>query len=268
MNTTPTVGRDILLRDLERIGIRPGMDLLVHSSLSAIGYVPGGADTVIGALLEQVDAERGTVLVPTLTGTIRDGPDHPPNFDQARSVCWTGIIPETFRRRPDALRSLHPTHSAAAIGRRAEFYTAGHENCFTPCGEGSPYLKLSEEGGSILLLGVTLQSNTMFHAIEELRKLEYHLQREPTVCRMVAGTGEIVRREMMLHDWGTTRNFQALHQELLDSGIMQTGRVGLAESFLIDARRLVEYTLAKLQQDRAALIVTNRENSEGERNNQ
>ena len=38
--------RRALVDDLIAAGVRPGVPLLVHSSLSAIGRVPGGADTV------------------------------------------------------------------------------------------------------------------------------------------------------------------------------------------------------------------------------
>ena len=40
--------RRALVDDLIAAGVRPGVPLLVHSSLSAIGRVPGGADTVRG----------------------------------------------------------------------------------------------------------------------------------------------------------------------------------------------------------------------------
>lgn len=236
--------------------MKSGMDVLVHSSLSSIGYVEGGAESVIDALLEICGTDRGTVIVPTLTGTAQDGPECPPQFDQARSPCWTGIIPETFRKRPEALRSIHPTHSVAAIGNKAAYYTADHENCLTPCGEGSPYLKLAEQGGSILLLGVSLESNTTLHAVEELCRSPYHLQPAATRCVMVTNRGESIVRDFMLHQWGTVRNFNVLHDELLSNGIMMAGKIGQANSLLIDSGKLIAYATAKLALFPDALIAT------------
>lgn len=123
-----------LIDDLQRLGVSPGSEIVVHSSLSSIGYVVGGAETVIVALLEAVDIKRGTVVVPTLTGTVENGPLNPPYFHVKESKCWTGIIPETFRLRQEAYRSLNPTHSVAAIGANAIDLTTGHEDCWTTCG--------------------------------------------------------------------------------------------------------------------------------------
>src|SRR3712207_680593 len=108
----PLVTRDVLSADLRRLGLGLGAGLLVHSSLSRLGRVEGGADTAIDALLDAV-APGGTVLFPTLTGGERDGPDAPPSIDVRSTPCWTGRIPETARCRLAARRSLHPTHSVA-----------------------------------------------------------------------------------------------------------------------------------------------------------
>ena len=62
---------------------------------------------MIDALLEAV-GPGGTVLVPTLTGNETLSPAHPPVFDPTRTPCWTGAIPEAFRKRPAAVRSQHP----------------------------------------------------------------------------------------------------------------------------------------------------------------
>jgi len=87
--------------------------VLVHSSLSSLGCVEGGADAVIDALLD-VLGPGGTLVVPTLTGTESLSAENPPRYDPDATPCWTGRVPETLRRRPGAMRSLHPTHSVAA----------------------------------------------------------------------------------------------------------------------------------------------------------
>lgn len=238
-----------LIDELQRLGISTGTEMIVHSSLSAIGYVVGGAETVIDALLETVDIHHGTVIVPTLTGTVEDGPSHPPHFFVKDSKCWTGIIPETFRLRPEAHRSLNPTHSVAAIGANAISLTAGHEDCWTTCGYGSPYYRVCRRGGKILLLGVTLDSNTTFHTVEEVVGTEYHLQPNPVICTMVDEFGKKLRRATMLHDWGTPRKFSEMEDVLLSEGIMVAGMIGEAKSYLIDAGLMLDFTCSKLRKN-------------------
>ena len=113
-----SVSRSDITSGLKQVGLACGSKVLVHSSLSSFGYVEGGADTVIDALVETVGS-GGTVLVPTLTGNETLSAANPPEFDPQHTRCWTGLVPETFRKRPNAVRSIHPTHSVSAIGADA-----------------------------------------------------------------------------------------------------------------------------------------------------
>lgn len=243
--------RETIVRDLRDLGVGEGDVVLVHSSLSSIGYVPGGAETVVDVLLEAVGQE-GTVLVPTITGQIFNSPENPPKFSLDQPT-WTGIIPETFRKRKEALRSRHPTHSVAAIGSKAKPITEGHENSPSPCGEGTPYVKASRMGGKILFIGATLESNTTFHSVEELARLYYHLQPEPTVCMMNLD-GKQIERRMYLHAYGTPRAFGEKEIDLIDAGMAKTGYVGRARSLLVDAEGMIEYALRRLKKDRLYLV--------------
>jgi len=249
-----TVTKDDITRALRHIGVASGDVLLVHSSLSALGYVEGGANAVIDALLEAVGT-NGTVMVPTITGRPEHGPDCPPEFDVRHSASWTGIVPETFRRRPDALRSLHPTHSVAAIGPKAAFLVANHERSSTPCGRDTPYGRLVSLGGKVLLLGVDHNRSTLFHHVEEEASLAYHLQVQPVVARVTGVDG--VQEEtppIYLHDWSTPRDFNRLEPALINGGAELVGTVGKAPTRLIDAARMVEIALAALAKDPSALL--------------
>ncbi|MEM2940604.1 MAG: AAC(3) family N-acetyltransferase [Thermoproteota archaeon] len=240
-----------MIQGLVKLGVEKGDTLLVHSSLSSIGYVPGGAETMIDALLESV-GEEGTVVVPTITGKIFDSPEYPPSFSKNKP-CWTGIVPETFRKRSDACRSRHPTHSVAAIGKDARKITEGHENAETPCGNGTPYLKVPEFNGKILFIGATLKTNTTFHSVEELAKLYYHIQPEPSVCK-IDMDGEEIERKYFLHAYGTPRAFDEKEREFVEHGIVRIGYVGRARSIVVDARKMIEFTLEKIEEDRLYLV--------------
>jgi len=246
--------REEIVRDLTKTGIERRDVVLVHSSLSSVGYVPGGAETLIDALLESV-GEEGTIVVPTITGQIFDSPDTPPSFSENKP-CWTGVVPEAFRKRKEAYRSKHPTHSVAAIGKMARKITEGHEEAETPCGEGTPYLKIPELGGKILFIGASLESNTSFHCVEELARLYYHLQPEPSRCR-IEMDGDVVEKRCFLHAYGTPRAFDEKEEELVEQGIARIGYIGRARSILIDAKKMVEFTLERIEEDRLYLVKKN-----------
>jgi aminoglycoside 3-N-acetyltransferase len=220
--------------------------VLVHSSLSSFGHVDGGADAVIDALLESVGSS-GTVLVPTLTATAQHSAQDPPVFNASNTPCWTGRIPETFRQRPDAVRSLHPTHSVAAIGAEAVELTKDHAYSITPCDELSPYGKLAQdENGYVLLLGVGHKSNTTFHHVEELAGVDYHMQRDVAKATIIA-SGEEVRRSYLLHQWGTPREFEIMEPLFIERGIQRIAQIGDARVSLVQSRGMVQATLRCLR---------------------
>lgn len=136
--------------------------LLVHSSLKSFGYVEGGAETVIKALLE-ICGEKGTLVMPTLSfSTVKE--DNP-LFDVAATPSDTGYITEVFRKMPGVKRSMHIFSSAAAYGHDAEYITQWHYD--TPAGPGTPYWKIIELKGYVLFIGAKFSSNTLFHSAEE-----------------------------------------------------------------------------------------------------
>ena len=250
-NETTVTRRDIV-RGVRQLGLEAGASVLVHSSLSSLGYVEGGADTLIDALLEAV-SPNGTVLVPTLTGSEALNAENPPFYDPSETPCWTGRIPETLRQRPDAVRSLHPTHSVAAIGARAQALTQDHEFSITPCGPDSPYGRLARTGGHILLLGVTHSVNTTMHHVEEIVGVPYHMQ--PGLVAARIKTGEHVRTiHTMLHRYGPQRCFERMEPVFRERGIQRDGRIGQAQVRLIDTRRMVEITRQALLQDPTILL--------------
>ncbi|MCS6829854.1 MAG: AAC(3) family N-acetyltransferase [Armatimonadota bacterium] len=244
------IDKGSIVQHLRRLGVTKGKDVLVHSSLSSIGWVEGGADTVIEALLAAV-SPAGTILMPALNGSPQDSPQNPPRMDVNSTTCpeWIGVIPETFRRRAGVRRSLHPTHSVTALGARAEFYTEGHERCQTPCGEGSPYVKLMENRGYILLLGCNQQSNTSLHALEELAQVPYHLQNEWTEGVVIDAEGREIVVRNRLHLWRWERDFTKADEPLRHAGAMHEEMVGNAYCRLIDACAMRQVLLPILNTD-------------------
>lgn len=170
-----------LATDLRETGIRAGDTVLVHSSLTSLGWVCGGAPTVIDALQEVV-TDAGTLVMPTHTTQYSDPADwsNPPVPDKwveqihesmppfrpaVTPTRGMGAIPECFRNYPDVIRSDHPEVSFAAWGAKAEVIVTDHRLDYS-LGEHSPLAHVYEQDGDILLLGVGHDSNTSLHLAE------------------------------------------------------------------------------------------------------
>jgi len=246
--------REDIIAGLRAIGLPAGTKALVHSSLSSFGQVTGGAETVVEAMLQAVGPE-GTVVVPTFTGSEALSPANPPYFDVRSTPSWTGRIPETFRLRPDARRSLDPTHSVAAIGRERDALLRDHELSPTPCGVETPFGRLAaSDDGYVVFLGVGLQCNTTFHHLEEVAGLPYHLQSDPTLATVVDYDGRSRQVRVWLHAYGTRRNFNRPEPYFLAKGIERVGRIGNCTVRLLRAKPMAEYVLKRLRTDPAYLV--------------
>jgi aminoglycoside 3-N-acetyltransferase len=183
-DTYPLLTTRTLIADFERIGLRAGQTVLMHSSMKAVGgFVVGGAQAVVDAVLHVLTAD-GTLVMPTFSGdntdpgiwkypavpeswweTIRaEWPPYRPGLARTRQM---GIIADYFRTYPGVLRSSHPACSFAAWGKNANGIIADHplDNYF---GANSPLDHVYELDGYVLLLGVGHWNNTSLHRAEYL----------------------------------------------------------------------------------------------------
>jgi aminoglycoside 3-N-acetyltransferase len=246
----PWLHRAQALSDLRNLGVRKEGVLLVHSSLSALGYVPGGPLEVIKVLLEAVGRE-GTLVLPTHTWQwMNEGCRV---FDVMQTPSCVGMITEVFRNLPGVVRSMHPTHSVAAFGPRARELMAGHELAATPCGPGSPYEKILD-GGQILFLGVGLESNTAFHSIEGMCQVDYLLQQEPQTFAIIDSAGNSRDFSVRRHANGIARRFPAMQSLLESRGALRRGHVGPAPSMLLEGSIFRDVMIQRLRDDPACLL--------------
>lgn len=250
MRAEPTVTRDDICRGLHALGICGGDTVLVHSSLSRFGHVDGGADAVIDGLLAAV-GEGGTLVMPTLThGRVNA---LSPVFDVRRTPCSVGLIPETFRQRPGVRRSLHPTHSCAAAGPRADELLAGHETQVTPCGSRSPYQRLMAIGASIVLLGVDLNVNTSFHALEEMACVPWLFDRFEAL-QTIDAEGRRIDVPSRRHSDGMPRDFPKVEPVLGTEGALRRGAIGAATVRVVDAAAMERVLVPLLAEDPFLLL--------------
>jgi len=170
--------KEDIVRQLQEVGLERGDAVMVHTSLKRMGYVCGGAQTVIEALMEVV-GDAGTILMPTQSWKNLDPEegvhwevgetdwqkirDNWPAYDKALTPTNTmGAVAEMFRQFPGSLRSDHPARSVCAWGKHAAYLTENHDlsNIF---GNGSPIGRLYELDGKVLLLGTSYDKNTSLH---------------------------------------------------------------------------------------------------------
>ena len=252
-----------LASDLAALGVAEGMTLMVHSSLSALGYVAGGAQSVVEALRRAVGPD-GTVMMPTHSADLSDPADwmHPPipepwwdtvrdsmpAYDAATTpIRGMGAIVECFRGTVDAIRSAHPTVSACAVGPRAAELTADH-TFERGLGEGSPQGHLYELDGHVLLLGVTHANNTSLH-LSEHRAAPAHAPRSVVGSPMlVEGRRQWVSAELLAED---ETDFARIGEDFANSGLQVTGPVALGTAHLMRCRDIVDHGVAWMQRHRS-----------------
>jgi aminoglycoside 3-N-acetyltransferase len=215
------------------IGLRSGDAVVVHASLRAVGL---DADEVLDALLEAVGPE-GLVVMPAFT---YDNESYAPDLP-----VRTGTLAETFRRRPDARRSAHPTYSVAAVGAGASELLEGHERVGAT-GLDSPLARLAARGGHVLLLGVGHTSNTTVHVGEFAADVPYlNIPFDPGWPTHGADRFP-----------GCSRAFGAIERPLRERGAIRDGRVGRAVAQLVPGAAVIEATVELLRADPAALLCT------------
>lgn len=244
------VTKSDIVRGLRELGVREGDILMVHSALSSVGRVEGGADTVIDALIEAV-GPGGTIAMPTLYLPAIIGTDI---FDVNESPSQMGTITEVFRKRPGVVRSVHPTHPTAAYGVRAQDLIRDHILAPTACGEGTPFGRLAQWGGKVLLMGVDQDRNTLLHTAEDYANCLF-LSRLTSRYRDPE-TGEV--REVTFDKFpGPHRNFIGLDRLFREAEVMTVGKIGSAVCRLMYAAGAVRVAVEAIKNDPAAVLCDN-----------
>ena len=237
-----------LTEDLRAIGVQAGDILLVHSSLKSMGHVEGGAETVIAAL-RAVLGEEGTLLFPTLSYAT-SCVDH--CFSNLETPSCVGLITETFRKMVGVRRANHPTHSVAAIGKYRDALVSEAELDDTPVGAHSPFMKLADYKGKILLLGCPFARNTFMHGVEEVADAPYTLG-DYEDFTLVDENGRKYKKSYRRHFFhrpeGELIQRYDRAPEVLSESEFSLGKIHGAASLLLDAAALREKAAAKMKED-------------------
>jgi aminoglycoside 3-N-acetyltransferase len=260
------VTRSELVKSLRQLGVREGGVLMVHTRMSALGWVVGGEDAVVLALLDALGPD-GTLAA---YAGWDENPYHLeawpedwrrayetelPPYDPAISVAdhLNGRVPERIRTWPGAARGEHPEANLVAIGRLAEWLVSPHR--FNDAyGYDTPLARLVEAGGQVLMLGAPLETITVLHHAEALAEVPN--KRRVTYRMPVLREGKSIW--VTLEDIDTSSRgafdyeqvvpagmdaFELIAREALVAGIGMPGQVGDADSHLFDASELVSFAV-------------------------
>jgi aminoglycoside 3-N-acetyltransferase len=260
----PPITKSRLVKDLRKLGVAAGQTVMLHASVRSVGWIVGGPDIIIQALLDVLET-KGTLM---MLVSWEDSPynlvkwpkdwqqaflEECPPFDPATSRAYRkwSILTEYLRTWPGAFRSNNPDASFAAAGALARWITENHPLQYG-FGLGSPLAKLCEAKGKVLLLGAPLNTITILHYAENLAKVPNKKTvryKMPLLCH-----GRRVWVEIEEFDTcgnilpGAEEYFEAIPHEYLASGRGCSGKVGEAQSYLVDAADMTEFTVQWLEQ--------------------
>jgi aminoglycoside N3'-acetyltransferase len=195
-----------LLADLRNMPLEKGGVVHVQSSLKAIGYVKGGADTVVEVWINRVVEEAGgTLSMPafSVAGTMLATLTSNKVFDVRVTPTTVGRIPESFRKWPGVKRSVHPTHSVCALGSRAEFLVCEHHLDRLAFGSHSPLKRLVDLDAQLVGIGRTSRWLTSYHVFEETTKefpFSVHLGDAPFLGKCIDWSGNLIEVPVMVQD--------------------------------------------------------------------
>ena len=249
----PALTREAIAAALRRLGLKAGDIVMVHSSLSSLGYVQGGADAVVDAFLDVLEAQ-GTLVVPTFTFSNNRKPD--PVFDPASDPSEMGRISETVRTRPGVRRSRHLIHSVSALGKSAREITGNHgPSAFAADG---PFWKLYELEARVLILGVPYLRSTFFHVVEQLVVVPYRewVDREARVRERDGAERPLPTRIFRPKSGFAGNDFNKFGSMLAERGLSRVGGVGNAVAAMFPAKAALEVAVEEYRRDPSLFVTT------------
>ena len=253
--------KEQLINQLMGMGIVQNDVLLVHSSLSKMGYVNGGAHTVVDAILEVI-GDNGHLLMPNSPNASyqADYIKELKVFDVDQHKSKLGAISEVHRTHPKSVRSWHPTEPVSCIGPNAKDFVAHHHLDLTPYGEKSPFYKVTANKGKILMIGVTLAiAGTNLHVLEDAVqnfKFPVYLDEIFEVEILTPSNGRVsMKTKVHNPEWSKKRKCDDLIPLFEAEGALTFEQFGNAKCLLLDAHKMLE-VMIRLYENQGVTMYT------------
>jgi len=237
------ISKERIISDLRQIGVQEGDHLAVALSLKSIGYVKGGADAFIDALLDTV-GPNGTIMMNTHTRSFpfsRVESTH--IFNHISTPSLTGLVPETLRKRKNSIRSRHPVSSVTAVGKLGKHLTRDHDESSSLY---TPYSKLAKVGGKYLCIGlghnlVAIRHEAQYQAglfdiVHRFHALKYRDKK-----------GKV--RIYVFNHPPCKRRLPELVPHLIKMHIVRRGRIGMAYSLLGSVESIINVMANMLKEN-------------------
>ncbi len=243
-----------LINHLKKSNLNPKGTVMMHSSMRAIGPVDGGADTVIDALCDFM--KDGLLLLPTHSWAESNLKENTYNVATERSCV--GLLTNMFLSREGVVRSLHPTHSVAAYGKRKIEYTNKDKALIqrgeplTPCPRHGCFGSLYDESAQILLVGTNLTSNTYIHSIEEWLDVPNRLLDSSRLFKVIdydQTNYDVIYIGHNTVEGSVSKNYGRIEQMLRDQNSVTTFTFGDATCMLVEVKAMTELIITLLEKD-------------------
>lgn len=251
MTTRAQIGRA-----LGELGLRRGDLVMAHAGLRAVGPIVGGVNSLLQAIFDIIGPEGTLAAYLDFEAFYEDEDesDDVPVFDKriAQAARDHGILHETIRNWPGAVRSDHPDAGVAAIGPLAEWLTADHPFQYG-YGEGSPFEKFYQRNGRVLMIGAPLDTITMLHYAEHKarlpgRRIHRYRRRMPGPAGPQWVEFEEFDTGDPVCDFLPQDCFQQIGEAFVAAGCGRVGKVGEAATYLLDTRELIPFAIAWLEE--------------------
>lgn len=237
--------------DLRTLGLSEGMTVIVHSSMKSIGWISGGENAVVQALMNII-TEKGNIIMPTQSGDLSDpiywqNPPIPEEWIEEVKVTMPAFNPKTthtrgmgrivenFRTHEQVYRSNHPTSSFAAWGKDAILITST-QPLEAEFGTDSPLQKIYGLDGYVLLLGVDHSNNTSLHLSEHLVGNRAIFSNGAPIIE----NGNRIWKEYEKYDYDS-EEFERIGEDFEKEYSIQKGFAGNATCKLMKQKELIDF---------------------------